>query len=174
MVSCLSNLFSNKAKNIIGAATVALAGVTYLGNGIIASTAIKVATAYATYCPNHGEPVTTPLGAFTCLELKKIVTTQDTLMPLLSWTTPIVVTAATVFIFYKLAQREDLGCCYTRNVYTSLVESPRRQVDTQQTQRPQKKISYVTTGDETDFYTCRDVNTEDWEDMIRETADVVK
>lgn len=102
MVSSLACFVSQRARNVYGGVSVVVAAAGYISAGVLASTAVGVATAFAKYCPNHGEPVTTPLGAMTCKELSRVVANHEVIVPLLSWTVPLIASAASVFIVYKV------------------------------------------------------------------------
>lgn len=142
MVSSLACFVSQRARNIYGGMSVVLAGAGYIGAGVVASTAVGVAVSFAKYCPNHGEPVTTPLGTMTCTQLSVVVADQGVLLPLFAWTVPVIASAASVFVVYKLASAKTSS----QHTYQPLV------VDTS----AQSSITgSVTSGGEYDFHTAR-------------------
>lgn len=138
MVSSLGFFVSQRARNIYVGMSAVVASAGYFSSGVLASTTVRVAIAFASYCPNHGEPVSTPLGSMTCNELSRLVADQAIILPILSWTVPVAASAVSAFVVYRVA---------TANRFKPL---------TPEVQATQPSITgSCTSGGEYDFYTAR-------------------
>lgn len=116
----ISDEWKHRGKNICGVVLATAATATYIATGIFAHTAAKAAMAYAKYCPRGETIVGTPFGNMTCTDLKSLVDAETVLLPLFSWTAPIVACAATVFIAHRVISGD---CCRKRG-YTQLQAPP--------------------------------------------------
>lgn len=112
----ISDEWKTRGKNICGAVLATAATATYIATGVFAHTAAKAAMAYTKYCGSIGRTVDTPFGNMTCTDLKSLVDAETVLLPLFSWTAPIVACAATVFIAHRIITGD---CCRKRG-YTQL------------------------------------------------------
>lgn len=112
----ISSLWTDKARSIYGSVALAAGGVGYMVGGVIASTAVRTAVAFAKYCPNHGEPVETPFGTMTCQPLARLVEEQEVALPILSWVAPVVLSAGCLLLAYNYVTTGAIsGCCRKRN-----------------------------------------------------------
>lgn len=112
----ISALWTDKARSICGSIALAAGGVGYIVGGVIASTAVRTAVAFAQYCPNHGEPVKTPFGTMTCQPLKQLIEHEEVLLPLLSWAVPIAVCTGSLLLTYNYLSTGGIStCCRKRN-----------------------------------------------------------
>lgn len=119
-MSCyISDEWKHRGKNICGVALATAASATYIATGVFAHTAAKAAMAYAKYCSSPAKVVATPFGNMTCSDLKSLVDAESVLLPLFSWTAPIVACVTTVFIAHRIISGE---CCRKRGY--SKIDSP--------------------------------------------------
>lgn len=116
MSAYMSDIWKDRAKNACGVVLATAAGATYIATGIFAHTAAKAAYAYTKYCAKQAVTVNTPFGNMTCSDLKSLVDAETVLLPLFSWTAPIVACVATIFI----AHRVITGECCRRRGYTKI------------------------------------------------------
>lgn len=112
----ISSLWTDKARSICGGALLAAGGVGYMVGGVIASTAVRTAVAFAQYCPNHGEPVQTPFGTMTCNPLAQLVEHQEVALPILTWVAPVVLGVGSLLLTYNYVTAGGIStCCRKRN-----------------------------------------------------------
>lgn len=120
MTSFISSLCVARGVNVCGYTALGLGGLSYVTQGVLSITATKTAEAFARFCPNAGEPVSTGLGNMTCSSLESLVNAESVLVPLFAWTVPIVACVASAFIAYQVTHG---GCSCKRRDYTEITNT---------------------------------------------------
>ncbi len=116
----VSALCSDRAKGIYGLLAAGTGAVFCLVNGVMSTTAVKTAVAYATYCPNHGEPVTTPTGLMTCGPLGRLVAREEVVLPLFSWIAPVIFFAGVGCIAHRYFSTGAISDCCRKRTFVDV------------------------------------------------------
>lgn len=116
----VSALWNDRTRSICGGVALAAGGIGYMVSGIIASTAIRTAVAFAKYCPNHGEPVETPFGIMTCRPLGILVEQQQVALPALSWVAPVLLGVGSLLLTYNYVTAGGISTCCRRRAFVDI------------------------------------------------------